>query len=161
MLWFWCLIPCASIWMNEPKLLIILFEAAISKSFTVSYEDLKLPEEVQLRRFRTQQEASLSNAHVETGHKSKAKNIRTPLRNKIFPMNFEENLYLAVNKNYWDVELLLLVVNSDWSFRKCLVQFIICLLFFLTPNIWHYGHYLWLPSTIWRYLWGVFLRHHL
>ena len=89
------------------------FEAAISKSFTVSYEDLKLPEKVQLRRFRTQQEASLSNAHVETGHKSKAKNIRTPLRNKIFPMNFEENLYLAVNKNYWDVELLLLVVNSD------------------------------------------------
>ena len=43
----------------------------------------------------------------------KAKNIRTPLRNRIFPVNFKENLYLAVNKNYWDVETLLLVVNND------------------------------------------------
>ena len=125
------------------------FEAAIVKSFTVPYEDLKLAEKVHLGRFRTQQEASHSNADVETGHKSfaesvllspepvpalktmmklhwvpptsniverlfsKAKNIRTPLRNRILPVNFEENLYLAVNKNYWDVETLLLVVNSD------------------------------------------------
>ena len=44
---------------------------------------------------------------------SKAKNIRAPLRNRILPVNFEENLYLAVNKNYWDVETLLLVLNSD------------------------------------------------
>ena len=112
---------------NNPQ-----FEAAIVKSFTVPYEDLKL-----------------ADADVETGHKSfaetillspepvaalktmmklhwdpptsnivermfsKAKNIQTPLRNRILPVNFEENLYLAVNKNYWDVETLLLVVNSD------------------------------------------------
>ena len=96
------------------------FEAAIVKSFTVFYEDLKLAEKVHLGRFRTQQKASHSNADVETGHKSfaesvllspepvpalktmmklhwvpptsniverlfsKAKNIRTPLRNKIY-----------------------------------------------------------------------------
>ena len=125
------------------------FEAAIVKSFTVPYEDLKLAEKVHLGRFRAQQEASHSNADVETGHKSfaesvllspepvtalktmmklhwvppisniverlfsKAKNIRTPLRNRILPVNFEENLYLAVNKNYWHVETLFLVVNSD------------------------------------------------
>ena len=125
------------------------FEAAIVKSFTVPYDDLKLAEKVHLGRFRTQQEACHSNADVETGHKSfaesvllspepipalktmmklhwvpptsniverlfsKAKNIRTPLRYRILPVNFEENLYLAVNKNYWDVENLLLVVSSD------------------------------------------------
>ena len=46
------------------------FEAVIVKSFfTVHYDDLKLAEKVHLGPFRTQQEASHSNAVVETGHK--------------------------------------------------------------------------------------------
>ena len=106
------------------------FEAAIVESFTVPYEDLKLVEKVHLGCFRAQQEASHSNADVETGHKSfaesvllspepvpalktmklhwvpptsniverlfsKAKNIRTPLRNRILPVNLTVNGHLA------------------------------------------------------------------
>ena len=51
------------------------FEVTIVKSFTLPYEDLKLAEKVHLGRFRTQQEASYSNADVETGQKSFAESV--------------------------------------------------------------------------------------
>ena len=39
----------------------------------------------------------------------KAKIVRTPF----LPIHFEENLYLAVNQKYWDIDTLSSVFQSD------------------------------------------------
>ena len=72
---------------------------------------------------------------------SKAKNVKSALRNRILLFHFEKNLYLAVNQKYWNIDTLSSVFDLIDISEICSSKFFFKFVF--VDDIYdQFGHYL-------------------